>query len=203
MELGITVTGTGSAYGTHDVCTISLGAEVQARTPQDALARVSYAATRMREALLNGGVDLTSLATGAVALQTLHDPWPTVSGYSASVAITARVHDLDAVGGLLTAAVEAGGDAARVHQVSFSHSDPAALRDAARTAAFEDARSSATRYADLAERRLGEVLAVEEGYGASTPVPRMVAASPAMKDMTFDAGDGPVSVSVTVRFGLL
>jgi hypothetical protein len=31
----------------------------------------------------------------------------------------------------------------------------------------------------------------------------MVAASPAMKDMTFDAGDGPVSVSVTVRFGLL
>ena len=76
-----------------------------------------------------------------------------------------RLLDLSRVGSLLVAAIDAGGDGARIDGISFSHRDAAALEREARDAAFADARAKAEQYAGLAGQALGEVRHVVEGGG--------------------------------------
>ena len=157
MGRSVTVTGRGDATAPYDSVTLSLGAAARAATPGDATARAGYALSRVREAILARGVPEHALATGAVSLVPVHDPWPTVVAYEASFALTVRMDDLDGVGSLLVAAVDAGGDGARVDAVTFGHRDPVELAQQARALAFANARVKAQQYAGLSGQALGEV----------------------------------------------
>jgi uncharacterized protein YggE len=86
----------------------------------------------MRDAVLAGGADAAALTTTNVSLNPVHDPWPTVVAYEASLGLSVRLLDLTRVGSLLVAAVDAGGDGARVDGITFSHHD--AARSSARRA---------------------------------------------------------------------
>jgi hypothetical protein len=148
-------------------------------------------------------VNEQALATGAVSLVPVHDPWPTVVAYEASFALTVRMDDLDGVGSLLVAAVDAGGDGARVDAVTFGHRDPAALAQLARARAFANARVKAEQYAGLSGQALGEVRHVAEATAGSRPFPgaRLAAASQAA-GVPIDAGEGAVVAEVTVAWAL-
>jgi uncharacterized protein YggE len=114
-----------------------------------------------------------------------------------------RLLDLSRVGSLLVAAIDAGGDGARIDGISFSHHDAAGLEREARDAAFADARSKAEQYAGLAGQALGEVRHVVEG-GADGPVVlrtgAMVASAGA--PVPIDAGEGTVVADVSVTWAL-
>jgi uncharacterized protein YggE len=201
---GIRVTGSGRASGPRDECSITVGSEVQASTAREALARSADSLGRMREALLAGGIPASALATSAVSLNPVYQEYPTVAGFSAAVRLTATSRDLTGVGDVLTTVVAAGGDAARLHQVTYRHSDTSALARTARRAAWEDALARATQLAELAGRTLGDVLNVEETGGGSA---RPVAAQRMAMDMsesapTLDAGEERVTVTLTVRWSL-
>lgn len=204
-DRGVWVTGTGRAAGPQDECVLTVAAEVRRPTAADALAACAEALAAMREALLGQGVQAASLATSGVDLSPLYAEYPTVAGFQAAVQLTARTGAVEAVGQLLTAAVSAGGDAARVNQVAFGHSDPAALMAAARDAAWADARARATQLARLAGRELGEVVAIEESGGH---LPRPVMAKLAMDaesaaGLPIDSGESVVVVGLTVGWSLL
>lgn len=204
MGRSVTVTGRGEASAPYDSATLSLGATARAATPSDATARAGYALSRVREAVLTRGVTEHSLTTGAVSLAPVHDPWPTVVAYEASFTLRVRLDDIDGVGSLLVAAVDAGGDGARVDAVTFGHRDPAALMAKARGRAFAHARAKAEQYAGLAGQALGEVRHVAEGVpNAVHPLPgaRFAAAS-AAGPPTIDAGEGTVAAEVTVVWAL-
>jgi uncharacterized protein YggE len=156
----------------------------------------------MREAVLRSGVAESDLATTHVSLAPVHDPWPTVAGYEASLALTVRLVDLARVGSVLVAAVDAGGDGARVEGISFTHRDPAGLQEQARDAAYADARAKAEQYARLAGVALGEVRHVVEGAGMSGPGPRMMRAMADSASVPVDAGEGQVLATVTVTWSL-
>lgn len=205
MRKGIWVAGHGRAVGPRDECSVTVGSDVRAATAADALAESSRVLERMRTALRAAGVDAAALATSAVSLAPVYDDYPTVAGFSASVQLTATTRDLAAVGPMLSSVVAAGGDAARLHDVTYRHSDPSALLARAREAAWADALARASQLAVLAGRTLGEVVCVEEATGAGRPpAPMRLAAAEVVgaPDVPLDPGEGQVSVSVTARWAL-
>jgi uncharacterized protein len=159
----------------------------------------------MREAVVRGGADERTLATTSVSLNPVHDPWPTVVAYEASLSLAVRTTDLEHVGSMLVAAVQAGGDGARVDGISFSHDDAAGLESAARDAAYANARAKAEQYAGLAGQALGEVRHVVEaeiGGGISPRGMKAMALAADAGGAPIDAGEGTVSAVVTVTWAL-
>jgi hypothetical protein len=204
VDKGIWVRGTGTAAGPRDQCVITLGAEVRRPTASEALAGAATAVEHIRAALIAGGVGTSELASAGATLAPVYDDYPTVAGFTASVRLTFRTDDIAAVGGLLAAAVEAGGDAARLHEVSFQHADASALVALARERAWIDALARATQLAGLAGRGLGEVLAIDE-TGGRPPGPRRVAVmaeAASSGAVPLDAGEGSVEVALTVGWAL-
>jgi uncharacterized protein YggE len=206
MDKGIWVTGSGTATGPRDECVITVGSEVRRPSAAGALTASAESLEQMRTVLLDSGVPESGLGTSAVSLTPVYDQYPTVAGFQAAVQLTATTRDIGSVGALLTAVVEAGGDAARVHDVSFRHSDPTGLTLRAREAAWADALSRASQLAALAGRELGEALAIDETVGRPRPPgPMRMAAAPESDmagRMSLDAGEGAVVVSLTVGWSL-
>ena len=203
MGRSVTVTGHGRVTAAYDEATLRLAASARATNPSDATARATYAMSSMRDAVLSGGVDPGDLTTTNVSLNPVHDPWPTVVAYEASLGLAVRLPDLTRVGSLLVAAIDAGGDGARIDGIAFSHHDATALERSARDAAFADARSKAEQYAGLAGQALGEVRHVVEG-GADGPVAlrKGVMAVAASSPVPIDAGEGTVVADVSVTWAL-
>ena len=206
MDKGIWVTGSGTATGSRDECVITVGSEVRRPSAAGALAASAESLEQMRTVLVDSGVPESGLSTSAVSLTPVYDQYPTVAGFQAAVQLTATTRDIGSVGALLTAVVEAGGDAARVHDVSFRHGDPTGLMVRAREAAWADALSRASQLAALAGRELGDALAIDETVGRPRPPgPMRMAAAPESDmagRMSLDAGEGAVVVSLTVGWSL-
>ncbi len=207
MDKGIWVTGSGTAVGARDECVITVGSEVRRPSAAGALASSAEALEQMRAVLLGSGVAESQLSSSAVSLTPVYDEYPTVAGFQAAVQLTATTRDIEAAGDLLTAVVEAGGDAARVHGVAFRHSDASGLMGRARDAAWADALARARQLAALAGRELGEVLSIDETAASPRPPGPMRMAARAASDaagtMSLDAGEGSVVVSLTVGWSLL
>lgn len=205
MDKGIWVTGSGQATGARDECVLTVGSQVREPSAAAALAASSQSLEQMRGVLLGAGLAPSALATSAVSLNPVYDDFPTVAGFSAEVRLTATTRDIAAVGQLLSSVVHAGGDAARVHDVSFRHGDASGLMAAARTAAWADARARARQLAELAGRELGDVLAIDETVARPRPPgPMRVAAaeSGVAGAMSLDAGEGVVVVTLTAGWSL-
>ncbi len=206
MDKGIWVTGSGTAVGARDECVITVGSEVRRPSAAGALAASAESLEQMRSVLLGSGLAESALSTSAVSLNPVYDQYPTVAGFQAAVQLTAATRDIDSAGELLTAVVEAGGDAARVHDVTFRHSDSSTLMSLARDAAWADAVGRASQLAALAGRELGDVLAIDETVGRPHPPGPMRMAAMAESDaagrVSLDAGEGSVVVSLTVGWSL-
>jgi uncharacterized protein YggE len=203
MGRSVTVTGRGRASAAYDLAVLRLAASARAANPSDATARATYAMSAMREAVLGAGVEPAQLATTNVSLNPVHDPWPTVTGYEATLGLSVRVADLGTVGTLLVAAIDAGGDGARVDGITFSHADAVGLERTARDLAYADALDKAQQYAGLAGQALGEVrhmVEAEVGGGAMPKGIMLAAASPS--GVPVDAGEGTVTSVLTVTWAL-
>ncbi len=117
------------------------------------------------------------------------------TGFTVTNRIAAIVRDLERVGAVLDAGLEAG--ATGLDGVRFDLADAAADTTEARRLAVLDARSRARTIAKAAGGRLGALVAVAEA-GAPVPLPRREAR---MMAMAADAAPTPVipgSVEVTV-----
>jgi uncharacterized protein len=162
----VVVTGSGSVYGVPDVVTVNFAVESSATTVREALDRASAAATRMRNVLVRGGTATVDLQTSELSVAAKVNEDREVTGYTASQGLTATLRDVRGAGALMSAALAAGGDAARMNGASLSIADPAPLLAEARKRAFADARAKAELYAAQAGRSLGRVVRVsEEGTG--------------------------------------
>ena len=202
MGRSVTVTGRGEARAPFDIATLALGATARATTPTDATTRAGYALGQVRDAVLARGVVPSDLVTGAVSLEPVHDPWPTVVAFQASFSLTVRTATLAEVGSLLVAAVDAGGDAVRVDGVTFQHRDRSELERRAHAAAYGDARRKAEQYAGLAGQALGEVRRIRADDAENHTAVRLMAASSPAGDVPIDPGDGAVAAAVTVTWAL-
>ncbi len=202
MARTVTTTGYGEASGPYDRATLVLAVAARAASPGDATTRAGYAVSQVRQAVLARGVREHALTTGAVTLSPVHDPWPTVVSYEASFGLRLELDDVEGVGSLLVAAVDAGGDAARVDGVRFGHREPHTLARLARDRAYADALVRAQQYAGLAGQALGEVRRVVEGAASLGGPVRMAAMAVEQEAVPVDGGEGSVRATVTVTWAL-
>ncbi len=117
--------------------------------------------------------------------------------------VEARVRELDELGDLLDAAVQAGGN--QIQGIRFEIQDPSVLLVQARDAAWEDALAKAQQLADLAGAELGPALTIQEF--SRTPRPyeaaRAVAFDVQAAPVPIEAGEQSVQIEVQVTWQML
>ncbi|MET7421187.1 SIMPL domain-containing protein [Dactylosporangium sp. NPDC005555] len=198
------VTGTGEVSAEPDTLTASFAVETSASAVDEALDRANTAATRMRDALVRAGLTSADLQTSNVAVSSQRDDdGGGITGYTASQGVTATIRNLPRAGAVMSEAIAAGGDAARLNGVWYSIEDDTALLTEARKKAFADARTKAELYAREAGRPLGRVIRVSEvtpggGVGSGGTDFRTGADSP----VPLEPGRQRLAVTVTVEWTL-
>lgn len=202
---GVTVLGDGQVSVRPDTAVVVVGVEVQRPDVQSAFADANAAAEAVLEALRAEGLGDEDLRTEDLSVREQRDRppegTPSVIGYVVTNSVRAVVDDVDSVGRVIGAAVEAGGDAARVHRIQFVVEDDDAALEEARQRAFADAERRAQHYAELAGRDLGELTSLSEviSPGDPRPVPEatdQVSAAPV------EAGRQDVHVQIRATWAL-
>jgi uncharacterized protein YggE len=204
---GITVTGVGRAATPPDLAFVDLGIRVAGRTVAEARQAGAAAAERVLEAVRSSGLAAEDIQTAAFSIAPRYRHTPAgeshVDGYEVNNAVTLRVRDLAAVGGLVDAAAAAGGDDAVVHGIRFALEDDRSPLARAREAAMADAAARAAQLAAAAGARLGAVLAIEEaGQGGIHVKLAREAMLSADSGTPIEGGSAQVTVAVTVRYAI-
>lgn len=208
---GITVIGTGRISGEPDTLRATVGVEVERPSVEGALDSANAAASRVTGALREQGVEERDIQTTEFSVRPRFgepsvQPQPggpqddsEIRGYVVTNLVEVTIRDMERVGEVLQAAVEAGGDAARVQGVRFTLEDNEALLQAAREAAFADARQRANHYAQLADRELGPLISLSEETESDPPRPMEGAAAEgaAAQAVPVMPGEEEVSVRIT------
>jgi uncharacterized protein len=196
----VTVIGAGQVQGTPDTLTANVSMEFIAPDVTGAMSQSSERQQAVIEALVRSGVDRRDISTTQVSVQPQFGQDSTIIGYRASNSIDVKIRRLDAASQALALIVGTGGDATRINSVNYSIEDDSQLVRDARSRAFEDAKSRAEQYAQLAGLTLGKVLSISEAPGSTppppTPMPR------AMEAVPLEPGQQTVGFTVTVIWEL-
>lgn len=205
VERTITVSGQGRVSARPDVAVVRIGVETEADTATAALDENSVRMSGVISATLDAGVSREEIQTEGLSLRPIYqrpDPgpegeegMPELVGYRASNIVAVTVRDLDELGMLLDAAVEAGGNT--IQGIRFEISDNEELRSAAREAAMNEAIAKAEQLTDLAGAELGDVLTIEE-IGGDAPSPVRLEAE-AAQDAAVPIEPGQQEISVSLR----
>lgn len=192
QERTVSVSGQGRVSARPDTAIVRLGVRNEAETAVDALNQNSANMQGVISATLETGVEEADIQTQGIRLQPVYDPGeegeqPTLRGYQASNIVELTVRDLDSLGVLLDAAIEAGGNT--IENIRFEVNDTDELLVAAREAAMNDARAKAEQLVSLADAELGEVLTISE---SSSAPPQPVA---------FDRAEAVTQAAVPVQAG--
>lgn len=192
-----------------DRAVVELAVETEAETAREASARNAEVMQRVLSALGRLGVPETRIQTTRIELQPRHDrprdrP-PTIVGYRAANQVVVRLDDIDLVGRVVDAAVQAGAN--RVTGIRFEISDPDTAYHEALRLAVERARAEAQVVAAALDEPLGPALRVNTG-GMQLPPPQVRMAEARM-EMDVEAatpvqpGEMEVhaTVSITYRIG--
>jgi uncharacterized protein YggE len=205
---GLTVVGTGTVEAQPDIVYLTLGVDLKAA---DAATVVTDASGRMESiltALEAAGIAEEDIRTASYNLwvEQQYDPRTGERtgelDYRLMHTVRATLRDMEQVGTVLAAAVEAGANS--VNEVSFSVADPDSLASAARTQAIADAQQRAQEMAGALGVTLGKVVSVSES-GGYTPTPVYYRGADALEyasAVPLPAGSFSVSISVVVVYEL-
>lgn len=168
---GITVSGSGSAFGEPDVAVLTLGVEAEAPTVAEARSEAADAMDATLQALKDGGVEEIDIQTTRFSINPQYDyrgngP-PRLTGFLVENLVTVKIREIDNTGDLIDAAATAGGDLIRIQNLRFTIDDPSALEDEARVAAMEEAKSKGETLAAVAGVSLGAPRSISESGGFS------------------------------------
>ena len=129
-----------------------------------------------------------------------------LTGYRVNNSVNAKIRDLETAGETIDAVTRVGGDEVTVNGVSFSIEDNDALIEAAREAAWADAKGKAEQLASLAGVSLGDPVSINESFSTSPQPFRYedyyAAADDGGATTPISPGEQQVTVSVSVRFDI-
>jgi len=203
----ITVSAEGRATAAPDMATVSLGAVAEAEDAAAAVQKMSAQAAGLLAALAAAGIPERDVQTSGLHLRPIwSDRYPEtrerqqIEGFAAGTDVTVRVRDLDALGPVLDAVVQAGANA--FSGLSFGLQEPGPLRDEARRAAVAEAAHKARLYAEAAGVSLGRILSISESDRGAPEMMRT--------EMASDAGSVPIAqgelaivARVTITYALM
>ncbi len=211
----ITVVGQGEVKAKPDIANTNVGVEVLAPTVEAATAEAEKQMKAILAAVKALGIADKDIQTSNYSINFERQPsdvsLPHVEGtstaaespagfYRVSNMVQVTIRDLDQVGAVLDAAVQAGAN--NVWGVSYSLDETQLLEAEAREAAVKNARAWAEALAQLHGVSLGDVIAVSEVVGGSSPV----FAEAAMRDFgggaTVEPGELTFSTQLQVIYAI-
>lgn len=205
MSDHVEVTGHGAHHVVPDLVIVRARVQCDAADVAGALDQASARTAGALQAAADHGVEAPDRRTDDVGIHPRHDPQgQSVVGYTAYQALHLTVRDPARVGALLQALAGAAGDALAVDGIEMGAEHSETTVEAAREAAFTDARARALQYAALGGATLGRVLSIHEGGVVDhRPRPMMSRSADAFAgSMPVEGGTHAVTTSVTVRWVL-
>jgi len=208
----ISVTGTGKIAAKPDLGEFTAGVLTQAPTAKDALAANNDAMNRLHEVLKQRGVAPTDIQTWQLEISPRvprHQPddgfiLPRIVGYQVENKVRVVTRELDKLGPLLDALVQAGAN--QISDISFRVENEGALLDKARKRAMADARHKAKVLADASDLLVGPPLKIVEHsdslYDEPTGGEKELAMFPAGRSTPIAPGEQALSVTVSVAYEL-
>lgn len=200
----IEVSGVGSVNSKPDLVLASVGVRTFASSVKQATAENNSTAESVLSALASAGVDPDRIETFSYNVSAQRDfrrdKPDTVVGYWASNMVTVGIVDLDRVGSVLQAAIDAGAN--NISNLRFTLEDPEPVKSQARANAVIDARLRAQTLADAADVKLGGVVIIREMAGR-TPVfkdQRMMLESASAEAVPIRVDEFEVSIQVEMTF---
>jgi uncharacterized protein YggE len=205
----ITVVGYGSVRLEPDIARVSIGIETMAETISDAVDENKDKMEAILVALEEAGISEKDIQTMhySVQLDRYAEPMPRVEStteestpqYRVSNQVNVIIRDLEQVGDVLDAVIDAGAN--NIWGVSFSLDDPAAGQSDARAGAIDDARARAEALAELSGIELGPVMAVSEIVGGGiSPMPAVMVERAASGAGSISPGELEVTYQVQVTY---
>lgn len=167
----ITVIGQGSVRIEPDIARVTVGVETSGETIAEAVAENEAQMEAVMDALRAAGIADRDIQTTnfSISLDRYPEPMPATTEdnaaqvYRVSNMVNVTVRELDTVGEVLDAVIEAGAN--NIWGVSFTVEDPSAAQSDARVDAMTDAAERAQALAELAGVELGSVMSVSEVIG--------------------------------------
>jgi uncharacterized protein YggE len=200
QQSGIWVSGQGEVTVVPDLATLWLGVEAQADTVTEAQAQAQGAMDSIMAALDDSGVDEDDIQTQYFSVDQVtrwDDDEYVVIGYRVTNMVTVKVRDVDGVGAVIDAVVEAGGDLIRINNIAFSVDDPSDYYEEAREEAMNDAKEKAEQLANLAGINLGAATYISEGSVYAPVVYRD--GGMAVPEEGFDTAISPGEIDITLN----
>jgi uncharacterized protein YggE len=199
----IVMSGTGEATGIPDQLTFELAVSKTAGDVSAALHAASSTTRHVFQAVQQSGVARRDIQTTGLSVKPVYG-YPNngravISGYNVTQSMSVLVRSLPDAGKTMTAAVKAGGNASRLHDVRLQISDEAALQRRARADAIDQAKLKAEQYAAAAGRGLGEVTSVREVHASATIAPTVFRAAAADAGGSVPIRAGASDLRVTVK----
>jgi uncharacterized protein YggE len=200
----VTASGTGETYAAPDMAQVYFGATVTADEAADALGQANGIAEEITAAVKDAGVDAKDIQTANVSVypqQNYEGDTVRITGYQATIQVSVKIRDIEAVGDVIGAASGAGAN--EISGPSFMLDDDAEANAAAIELAIEDARARAEVMAKASGKTLGEIISVNE-TGATTPIYYGAARDTmaAAESVAIEPGQLNITTSVTVVFEL-
>jgi uncharacterized protein YggE len=200
----VNVSGSGQVSAQPDVAAVTLGVQTEAEEAATALTQNSQQMQALVDALKEAGIAAEDIQTRVVSLYPRYQQ-PTdgqgqgeLIGYTATNTVEVRMRELDKVGEILDAAVQAGGN--RIESIGFEVSDPSQYMDQAREAAWNDALHKAEQLASLAGVGLSEVLTISESGSGPQPVVERPVAAAASAAVPIEPGSQTIEVDLQVTW---
>jgi uncharacterized protein len=162
----ITVSGAGSIAAAPDQVTVRIGVRTEGTEATDTLEQNNQQMNNLLDALRQAGIPAQDIRTEGITLMPRFVDRPTpdqpaeTQGFIATNIVQVRVRELEQLGELLDAAVQAGGNL--IESINFELSDPQQWHDQALEVAMNDARRKAEQLAALAGTQLGAVWSITE-----------------------------------------
>ena len=192
----LTLQGHGEVKAKPDMAMIEMGTLSQALTAKAALDANTAKVAALIAMLKASGIEDKDIQTSNFSVGPRYDNnsvsghAPKIVGYDVTNSVTAVVHKLDGLGGVLDKAVDAGSN--QINNIAFGVDQPQALQDEARKAAVADALRRARLLTEAAGTKLGAIASITEGANYA-PMPMQVGGL--QMDMAASKRSAPVPVA--------
>jgi uncharacterized protein YggE len=178
----LSINGSGMVYASPDKATINLGVVSEADDVQAATAESNQVIEKIKEVLVEFGVAEADVQTTHFSVYPVSDygfgpdvalgEEPAQTRYRVDNMVTITVRELDSLGEVLNAAINAGANS--IHGIEYGITDKESAYDQALEAAVANAEQRAAYLAEASGAGLGELLTISTNYGSSGYFPAYV-----------------------------
>jgi uncharacterized protein YggE len=206
QQTGIWVAGTGEVTVTPDLAVLNMGVEVQKETVSEAYSLAAETMGGIIQTLKENNVSEEDIKTQRFSINQETDYRSTqpdvIIGYTVTNIAEVKIRDIDNASGILDAAVNAGGDYARIRSFGFTVDDPTIYYEEAREKALADALEKAEQIAENTDLTLGSPTFIAENTSYnpySIEYPSGIMAPVVITDSGIYVSPGETTVTVTVQ----